>query len=110
MSRKNRQGGIALSALELEFLTVLSIRKFYGLELLRVINQARHTVSRNRLAKGSIYPTLKRLEQAEFLESEYEVAQIDNVPSRLKYYQITPAGEQALIKTYSYLHSLKETT
>ena len=50
------------------------------------------------LASGTVYPALRRLEDADFVESRWEdhrVAQREVRPAR-KYYQVTESGQQAL--------------
>jgi DNA-binding PadR family transcriptional regulator len=50
------------------------------------------------LASGTVYPALRRLEEAGWLESHWEehrVAQLELRPPR-KYYEITKSGEAAL--------------
>ena len=50
------------------------------------------------LASGTVYPALRRLEDAGFVESRWEdhrVAQREVRPPR-KYYQITESGQEAL--------------
>ncbi|MGI8741024.1 MAG: PadR family transcriptional regulator [Bryobacteraceae bacterium] len=51
------------------------------------------------LPSGTVYPALRRLEQARFLSSKWEhgsIAQRDQRPAR-KYFSITRAGEAALL-------------
>ena len=50
------------------------------------------------LASGTVYPALRRLEDAGFVASKWEsssVAQAEQRPSR-KYYEVTKAGRTAL--------------
>jgi len=50
------------------------------------------------LASGTVYPALRRLEDADFVVSKWErpaVAQQEQRPSR-KYYEVTKAGRTAL--------------
>ena len=60
------------------------------------------------LPSGTVYPALRRLEQAGFVSSKWEkeaVAQKDQRPAR-KYYAITRTGESALgaaVKRYPLL-------
>ena len=63
MPKKNKEGVIVLSALEEDLLTVLMGEELYGLELLERINAARSKVNMNKLGIGSLYPTLKRMEE-----------------------------------------------
>ena len=60
------------------------------------------------LPSGTVYPALRRLEQAGYLASKWEkesIAQKDQRPAR-KYYAVTRAGElaaQAAVKRYPLL-------
>jgi DNA-binding PadR family transcriptional regulator len=50
------------------------------------------------LASGTVYPALRRLEDAGYVESRWEdhrVAQREVRPAR-KYYEVTPSGQAAL--------------
>jgi DNA-binding PadR family transcriptional regulator len=50
------------------------------------------------LPGGTVYPALRRLEEAGFLSSKWEkpsISQAEPRPAR-KYYQLTPAGRDAL--------------
>jgi DNA-binding PadR family transcriptional regulator len=63
------------------------------------------------LPSGTVYPALRRLEQAGLVVSRWEkqnIAQRDGRPPR-KYYEITPDGEEALaeaVKRYRNLERL----
>jgi len=50
------------------------------------------------LASGTVYPALRRLENADYVASKWErqsIAQAQNRPPR-KYYEVTKAGQAAL--------------
>ena len=50
------------------------------------------------LASGTVYPALRRLENADYVASKWErqsIAQAENRPPR-KYYEVTKAGRTAL--------------
>jgi transcriptional regulator len=47
---------------------------------------------------GSLYPALKRLEQKEWIASNWEVSEQNR---RAKFYRITPAGKKQLGKEHS---------
>lgn len=52
------------------------------------------------LASGTVYPALRRLEDADFVGSQWErprIAQQEQRPPR-KYYEVTKAGQTALVE------------
>jgi PadR family transcriptional regulator, regulatory protein PadR len=60
----------------------------YGLEVMTVTG----------LASGTVYPALRRLEDAGFVDSKWErpsIAQAEQRPAR-KYYEVTKEGREAL--------------
>jgi PadR family transcriptional regulator, regulatory protein PadR len=63
------------------------------------------------LPSGTVYPALRRLEQAGLIDSKWEkatIAQREQRPPR-KYYELTPDGKDALaeaVKRYRLLESL----
>ena len=63
------------------------------------------------LPSGTVYPALRRLEQAGLIDSKWEkatIAQREQRPPR-KYYELTPDGKEALaeaVKRYRLLESL----
>ncbi len=60
----------------------------YGLEVMTVTG----------LASGTVYPALRRLEDADFVTSKWErqsIAQAEQRPAR-KYYEVTKEGREAL--------------
>jgi DNA-binding PadR family transcriptional regulator len=63
------------------------------------------------LPSGTVYPALRRMEEAGFVESKWEsetAAQRDGRPVR-KYYEITREGKEALteaLKRYRYMERL----
>lgn len=104
MPKKNNEGGYALSALELELLTVLLGEELYGLELLEKINQARKNpkVGMNSLKIGSLYPTLKRMEEAGLIEGEFREPVAGESSPRRKYYRLLSDGEIAISRNEAY--------
>ena len=69
-------------------LTAIERRALYGLDI----------VNRTGLLPGTVYTTLRRLERRGFVEGhweEAEVAEADRRPRR-RYYELTPAGDEAL--------------
>jgi DNA-binding PadR family transcriptional regulator len=69
----------------MEILTSAVSKKFYGLELV--------TLSENALKRGTVYITLSRLEDRGFLESENETAPKGTIPRRV--YKVTGAGQRS---------------
>ncbi|MEL6441988.1 MAG: helix-turn-helix transcriptional regulator [Cyanobacteria bacterium J06621_8] len=102
MPKKNKQGGIDLSALDLDLLTVLRGEELYGLELLDRINHARQQVEMNKLGIGSLYPTLKRMEKAGLIEGEFREPVAEEGSPRRKYYRLLGEGEIAISRTQAY--------
>jgi PadR family transcriptional regulator PadR len=77
----------------------------YGFEVMTVTG----------LASGTVYPALRRLEDAAYVRSKWEkqsVAQAEQRPAR-KYYEVTKAGSEALEearKRFRLLERLDEPT
>src|SRR3990172_8928912 len=62
------------------------------------------------LASGTVYPALRRLEDADFVISKWErpgIAQQQQRPPR-KYYEVTKAGRTALAEARSRFHLLTQ--
>ena len=63
------------------------------------------------LPSGTVYPALRRMEQAGFVDSRWEddaTAQTEGRPAR-KYYEVTAAGREALgeaVKRYRHIERL----
>lgn len=108
MPKKNKEGVIVLSALELDLLTVLLGEELYGLELLERINQARKKVGMNKLGIGSLYPTLKRMEKAGLIAGEFREPVAEEGSPRRKYYRLLGEGEIAISRTQAYRRLLAE--
>jgi DNA-binding PadR family transcriptional regulator len=88
---------IDLNALEEMFLTVLSTRELYGLEIVKAIEAA--TEGKRRIGFGSLYPTLHQLEKKGLVKSRWgEDAPEERGGARRKYYKITGAGQAALME------------
>lgn len=101
MSKKNDRGVIVLSALEEDLLTLLLNGKpTYGLEILELLNKARCKQGISELRIGSLYPTLKRMEEQNLISGDFkeEVAEF----TRRKYYKITNDGVIAISRTRAY--------
>lgn len=77
-----------LSSLEQDILTALGNDRVYGLELLGRINAARQSHGMRSLGIDSLYPALKRLEEAELIQGEWGEQAIPSDASRRRYYQV----------------------
>lgn len=108
MPKKNKEGVIVLSALEEDLLTVLMGGELYGLELLDRINQARSKVEMNKLGIGSLYPTLKRMEEAKLIKGEFREPVAGEDSPRRKYYELLAEGKKAISVTHAYRKLLKQ--
>jgi PadR family transcriptional regulator PadR len=86
---------IDLNSLELMFVTVLSTRELYGLEIIKAIEEV--TAGKRRIGFGSLYPTLHQLEKRGLVKSRWgEDTPKERGGARRKYYRITAAGQVAL--------------
>lgn len=86
---------IDISALEEMFLTVLSTRELYGLEIIKAIKDA--TDGKRRIGFGSLYPTLHQLEKKGLVNAHWgEDRPDERGGARRKYYKITGDGQAAL--------------
>ncbi|MBL1176942.1 PadR family transcriptional regulator [Pantanalinema sp. GBBB05] len=97
---KSRQNYL-LSALEEDILTVLLGRELYGLQISQAIEDS--SDGRRKINVSSLYPSLRRLEEKEFVTSYWEINDV-NINSkgeerggaRRRYYRITPTGSKVL--------------
>lgn len=74
----------------------------YGFEVMQITG----------LASGTIYPALRRLEEAALIKSKWEkqsIAQAEQRPAR-KYYEVTKAGSEALAEARSRFRLLEQLT
>jgi PadR family transcriptional regulator PadR len=76
--------------LELAILASLWEQRFYGLEILRVLEKESDLV----LAEGTVYPILGRLKEEGLLQSEWVEAEAGHPR---KYYWLTSAGKQKVV-------------
>lgn len=104
MSRKNRDGVIVLSALELDILRVLISEEIilYGLELLEKINQACNKVGLNKLGIGSLYPSLKRMKKVKLVAIGFHEAEAEAKYFRRKYYKLFACCERRFLNLLSF--------
>ena len=102
MSKEKDNQVVVPTPLQLELLIVLILGEAYGLEILDRINQARDEVGMRKLRIGSLYPTLKRLEDANLVKSELREEVAGNGTPKRKYYQILAEGKTAISRTKAY--------
>ena len=102
MSKEKDNQVVVPTPLQLELLIVLILGEAYGLEILDRINQARDEVGMRKLRIGSLYPTLKRLEDANLVKSELREEVAENGTPKRKYYQILAEGKTAISRTKAY--------
>ena len=77
--------------IDLLVLRTLSLAPMHGWGITQRIQQVSDGVL--EVNQGSLYPALQRLEQKEWIDSEWRLT--DN-NRRAKYYRLTPAGRRAL--------------
>ena len=77
--------------IDLLVLRTLSLAPMHGWGITQRIQQVTDGVL--EVNQGSLYPALQRLEQKEWIDSEWRTT--DN-NRRAKYYRLTPAGRRAL--------------
>jgi DNA-binding PadR family transcriptional regulator len=88
-----REETIPLTPLAFHILLVLAQRPMYGYGIYQqCLIDTKETISFDR---GSIYRTLRRLEESYFIESSEPMRGADNYHQRT-YYMLTHVGEQAL--------------
>lgn len=112
MSNKSKQKKevVILTPLQLELLLVLMSGEAYGLQILDRINGARSKFDMSQLRVGSLYPTLKRLEDAKLIKGEHREEVAGNGTPRRKYYQILAEGKTAISRTKAYQRLLEGET
>jgi PadR family transcriptional regulator PadR len=108
MAKKDSDGGIVLSALEEDLLTLIRSHGngIYGLEILEKMNSAGKRVKRRQLRVGSLYPALKRMEQQGLVEGKWGEDADGSGGARRRYYFITDTGCKALHDTWLYRQAL----
>lgn len=113
MAKKRDGKAIVLSSFEEDVLTVIlqHLNGIYGLDILHRINTANKKVNRGTIGVGSLYPTLKRLEQQGLITGRWgddEVEEEESGGARRRYYSISAEGERALRATWDYREKLNE--
>lgn len=94
-ARNKEPSELDLSALEELIMTTLLNQELYGLQIVQAIDEASN--GKRKLAIGSLYPTLHRLEKKEFITSRWG----DDRPeerggARRRYYRLTGLGRDVL--------------
>ena len=74
-------------------LNLLNNKKMYGYEIIKVVNEKSNNAFQWK--EGTLYPCLHRLEAANFIVSEWQIAE-NNKPR--KYYTLTKKGATALVE------------
>ncbi|MEL6441352.1 MAG: PadR family transcriptional regulator [Cyanobacteria bacterium J06621_8] len=105
---KDNDKVVVLTPLQLELVIVLTLGEAYGLQILDRINKARDEVGMRKLRIGSLYPTLKRLEDAGLIKSELREEVAGNGTPRRKYYELLAEGRTAISRTQAYYRLLAE--
>jgi transcriptional regulator len=77
--------------LDLLILKALSLEPMHGWAVAQRLEQL--TSDALRIGQGSLYPALQRLEERDWVESDWRVTDQNR---RAKYYELTPAGRRAL--------------
>lgn len=95
----------SLSALEEDILAALLGRQLYGLQITKAIEQA--SGGKRKIAVGSLYPTLRRLEGKGFVQSYWEGGD-ERSGARRRYYRISGKGATALIENQTVRKNLMD--
>lgn len=86
---------LGLSGLEEEILSLLDVHTLYGVEIVDAIEDA--TQGERKLGFGSLYPTLRRLENRGLITGKWgEETPDERAGARRKYYSATEKGTEAL--------------
>ena len=84
-------GDLLQGTLGILILKALAFREMHGYGIARWIEDTTHDVL--RIEEGSLYPALRRLEDKGFVESRWDVTELNR---RARFYRLTPDGEQHL--------------
>ncbi len=113
MAKKRDGEAIVISSSEEDVLTIIlqHPKGIYGLDILNRINAANKKVNRGTIGVGSLYPTLKRLEQQGLITGRWgddEVEEEESGGARRRYYSISAEGERAIKSTWEYREQLNQ--
>jgi PadR family transcriptional regulator, regulatory protein PadR len=89
MSRKDLQGSLDLLVLK----TLSQMGELHGYGIVLHIQRASDELL--SIEEGSLYPALHRMEQSEWIRSEWKVTETNR---EAKYYRLTAAGQKELLK------------
>ncbi|NER38639.1 MAG: helix-turn-helix transcriptional regulator [Oscillatoria sp. SIO1A7] len=95
--------GPPLSALEEDLLSAIGNGEKYGLEIAKALTDANGKV--RQFSPGSLYPTLRRLESKEYVESRWgddDDGTDMRGGARRRYYRVTESGLKKLWQTRDY--------
>jgi PadR family transcriptional regulator PadR len=93
-ARNKEPSELDLSALEELIMTALLNQELYGLQIVQAIEEASN--GKRKLAVGSLYPTLHRLEKKGFISSRWgDDRPEERAGARRRYYQLTGLGIDA---------------
>jgi len=87
-------GKMDLSAVKEMTLRILSRHELYGLEIIKVIEEA--TNGKRKFGHSALYPALYELEKKGMVKSHWGQDRLDERGARRKYYKITSLGNAAL--------------
>ncbi|MHC5746586.1 MAG: PadR family transcriptional regulator, partial [Nostoc sp.] len=100
MAKKKDNGNFVLSAMEQDLLSILLGQQqgVYGLEILKRMNTASKKFGRSEITIGSLYPTLKRMEEQGLITGRWgeSIPGEESGGARRRYYSISADGETAL--------------
>ncbi len=93
MQLEKWQKQIRKGTLEMLVLLCLKEQEYYGYSLLQRLKEAANI----KVADGTIYPLLSRLQKEGHIESRWQIMEVG--PAR-KYYQITDEGKKMVTEMY----------
>jgi PadR family transcriptional regulator PadR len=91
MASSASQADVLQGTLDLLILKTLSLEPMHGWGISQRIQQLSREAF--QVGQGSLYPALHRLEQKDWIESEWRASENNR---RAKYYRLTTAGRRAL--------------
>jgi transcriptional regulator len=89
--RQTPAGEVRRGTLDLLILKALSLEPMHGWAIAQRLEQL--TSEALRVGQGSLYPSLQRMEEKGWVESQWRATDQNR---RAKYYELTPAGRRAL--------------
>jgi PadR family transcriptional regulator, regulatory protein PadR len=99
-----KAGDIRLSILEEDLLTLLNGKWLYGLQILEAMKD-----SGRAIAVGSLYPTLRSMEDKDLLNAEWgEERPEERGHARRRYYTASDEGQEALRHTKEQRKALED--